>query len=133
LRAPPATERKGRNFLAGLARCLHGGARRQKRIEHPLIATSSQVHCQEDRHMRPTATLLVISTALILAGCVLKEPRVQYAQSRAIDADIDATHVVGPTATSPARTQTDSAATIAPWRNEEQTDHLRALREQLAQ
>ncbi len=83
--------------------------------------------------MRPNSPILVVLAALVVAGCVLKEPRLQYAQSRAIDTDIDATHVVGPTMTSPARTQTDASPTLAPWRNEEQTDHLRALREQLAQ
>jgi hypothetical protein len=83
--------------------------------------------------MRPKASILVVLAALALAGCVLKEPEVHYAQSRAIDVDIDATHVVGPTSTSPARTVTDPSPTIAPWRNEELADHLKALREQLAQ
>lgn len=83
--------------------------------------------------MRPNAILFVVVAALALAGCALKEPRPQYAQSRAIDVDIDATHVVGPTSTSPARTLTDQSPTITPWRNEELIDHSRALHEQLAQ
>jgi len=83
--------------------------------------------------MRPKASFLVGLAALALAGCVLKEPKLEFAQSRAIDADIDATHVVGPTSTSPARTATNPSPTIAPWRSEELTDQSRALREQLAQ
>jgi hypothetical protein len=83
--------------------------------------------------MRPKAVIIAGLAALALAGCDSSNPPVAYRQSRAIDADIDATHVFGPTTTSPARTQMDPPATLAPWRNEEVTDHLRALREQLAQ
>ena len=83
--------------------------------------------------MRPKASILVVLAALALAGCVLTEPRPQYAQSRAIDVDIDATHVVGPPSTSQARTTIDPPTTITPWRNEERVDDSRALREQLAQ
>jgi hypothetical protein len=82
--------------------------------------------------MRPKASILVVLAALALAGCVLKEPRPQYAQSRAIDVDIDATHVVGPTSISPARTTADPPTAIAPWRNEEHVDNSRALHPSLA-
>ena len=83
--------------------------------------------------MSSTTEVFACLALLVLAGCATDRPRLQIAQSRAIDTDIDATHVVGPTSTSPARTQSDVPPTLAPWRNEEVTDHLRALREQLAQ
>lgn len=77
----------------------------------------------------PTTIFLGV-LALAVAGCA-DVPLRQYSdssQSRAIDTDIDATHVVGPTTTSPARNEADPSMALAPWRGEETIDHLDNLR-----
>ena len=78
--------------------------------------------------MKPSlVTILGAAAALALAGCVdtAPVPAPGYGQSRAIDQDIAATHVVGPTATSPSYTQTTPSPTLTPWRNEEVLDNQR--------
>jgi hypothetical protein len=65
---------------------------------------------------------LAAISALALAACSDSVPTPGYAQGRAIDQDIDATHVVGPTTTSPAFTAKNPLATLTPWRNEEKID-----------
>ncbi len=70
---------------------------------------------------------------LALAGCADDAPGPRYTQSRAIDQDIDATHVVGPTATSPAFTQKVPTPALTPWRNEETLDLKREQTGQLPQ
>ena len=50
---------------------------------------------------RLKATILGTMAALALAGCGSSVPTSSYYQSRAIDQDIAATHVFGPTTTSP--------------------------------
>lgn len=62
------------------------------------------------------------SSLLALAACADNVPTPGFTQGRAIDQDIDATHVVGPTATSPAFTAHDPTPTLVPWRNEENVD-----------
>lgn len=64
-------------------------------------------------------------TMLALAACAEPVPAPNYPQSRAIDQDIEATHVVGPTATSPAFTEHVTAPALTPWRNEETIDSQR--------
>jgi hypothetical protein len=59
---------------------------------------------------------------LALAACSDHVPAPVYGQSRAIDQDIDATHVVGPTTTSPAFTAKNPEPVLTPWRNEEKID-----------
>jgi hypothetical protein len=59
---------------------------------------------------------------LALAACSDNVPAPSYGQGRAIDQDIEATHVVGPTTTSPAFTERNPAPTLTPWRNEEKID-----------
>jgi hypothetical protein len=78
--------------------------------------------------MKRITAIIVGLSALALAGCANanRAPAPGYAQSRAIDQDIDATHVVGPTTISPAFTQKDTAPTLTPWRNEETIDRQRA-------
>ena len=71
--------------------------------------------------MKRTAFLIAIA-ALALAGCSDRVPPPSYAQDRAIDQDIDATHVVGPTVTSPAFTQKVPEPALTPWRAEETID-----------
>ncbi|HXE27289.1 MAG TPA: hypothetical protein VN656_02185 [Stellaceae bacterium] len=68
------------------------------------------------------AIFLIAISGLALAACADHVPVPGYAQSRAINQDIDATHVVGPTATSPAFTAKDPPPTLTPWRNEEKID-----------
>jgi hypothetical protein len=85
--------------------------------------------------MSRTSRILLGVIAMALAGCAGGPPP-QYSessQSRAIDTDIDATHVVGPTTTSPARTEPDPSMAQAPWRDEETIDHLNTLRDQREQ
>jgi hypothetical protein len=85
--------------------------------------------------MSVTSRILLGVIAMALAGCAGGPPR-QYSessQSRAIDTDIDATHVVGPTTTSPARNQPDPSMALAPWRGEETIDHLDNLRDEREQ
>ena len=72
--------------------------------------------------MKRTAVFLSAGTALALLGCGDHVPAPDYAQSRAISQDIDATRVVGPTATSPAYTAKSPLPTLTPWRNEEKID-----------
>jgi hypothetical protein len=76
--------------------------------------------------MKRIIAIALGAAALAMAGCADRVPPPAYTQSRAIDQDIDATHVVGPTATSPAFTQKDTAPTLTPWRNEETIDTQRA-------
>ena len=74
--------------------------------------------------MKRTAVFLPLAAISIfmLAGCSDSAPPPGYAQGRAIDQDIDATHVVGPTTTSPAFTAKSPLQTLTPWRNEERID-----------
>jgi len=71
--------------------------------------------------MKRTAFFVAISL-LALAGCSGPVPPAGYDQSRAIGQDIDATHVVGPTVTSPSFTERNPTPTLTPWRNEEKID-----------
>ena len=72
--------------------------------------------------MKRTVVFLLGGAALALLGCGDHSPAPGYAQSRAINQDIDATHVVGPTPTSPAFTAKNPLQTLTPWRNEEKID-----------
>jgi len=72
--------------------------------------------------MKRTAGFLLANAALALIGCGDHSPAPGYAQGRAISQDIEATHVVGPTATSPAFTAKNPLPTLTPWRNEEKID-----------
>ena len=70
--------------------------------------------------LRAKTTILAAMTALALAGCSSSVPTPAFSSNRAIDQDIAATHVVGPTTTSPALTQVDTTpTTLTPWRNEQ--------------
>jgi hypothetical protein len=62
------------------------------------------------------------SLLLALAACSDDVPAPAYGQGRAIDQDIEATHVVGPTVSSPAFTERNPAPSLTPWRNEEKID-----------
>ena len=75
--------------------------------------------------MRPKLTIVVSLAVFVLAGCASDGLPPQISQSRAIDTDIDATHVVGPVPMNSASPST------APWRGEEDTDQLRSWRQQL--
>jgi hypothetical protein len=74
--------------------------------------------------MKRTIAFLSLAaiSVLALAACSDAVPAPGYTQSRAIDQDIDATHVVGPTTTSPAFTAKNPLPTLTPWRNEERID-----------
>jgi len=74
--------------------------------------------------MKRAVALLSLAAiaALALAACSDSVPAPGYAQGRAIDQDIDATHVVGPTVTSPAFTAKNPSPVLTPWRNEEKID-----------
>ena len=65
---------------------------------------------------------LAAFSVLALAACSDAVPTPGYTQSRAIDQDIDATHVVVPTVTSPAFTERTPALGLTPWRAEENVD-----------
>lgn len=65
---------------------------------------------------------LAMISVLALPACSDAIPTPGYTQSRAINQDIDATHVVGPTTTSPAFTAKSPLPTLTPWRNEEKID-----------
>ena len=71
-------------------------------------------------------TIAFLSLAMILMSalpaCSDAVPAPGYTQSRAINQDIDATHVVGPTTTSPAFTQKVPSPALTPWRAEETND-----------
>jgi hypothetical protein len=72
---------------------------------------------------RTVAFLSLAGISLIaLAACADNVPPPSYGQGRAIDQDITATHVVGPTVTSPAFTERHPTPTLIPWRNEENID-----------
>ncbi|HWE74286.1 MAG TPA: hypothetical protein VG328_14065 [Stellaceae bacterium] len=72
---------------------------------------------------RAAAFLSLAGISLIgLAACAGNVPAPSYTQGRAIDQDITATHVVGPTVTSPAFTERNPTPTLIPWRNEEKID-----------
>lgn len=74
--------------------------------------------------MKRTAAFLALSAIWVpaLAACADSVPAPGYTQSRAIDQDIEATHVVGPTTTSPAFTQKVPSPALTPWRAEETND-----------
>jgi hypothetical protein len=79
--------------------------------------------------MKRTVTLssfvgpLVAGVALVaLAACSDNAPAPTYSQGRVINQDIEATHVVGPTVTSPAFTERNPTPSLIPWRNEEKID-----------
>jgi hypothetical protein len=74
--------------------------------------------------MKRTIAFLSLAAISVLAltACSDAVPVPGYTQSRAINQDIDATHVVGPTTTSPSFTAKDPQATLTPWRNEEKID-----------
>ncbi len=77
--------------------------------------------------MKPSiAAILVLITGPALSSCTNAVPTPVYSQSSAIDQDVRATHVVGPTTTSPAFTEQDPSPAIAPWHNEELVDRQRA-------
>jgi hypothetical protein len=59
---------------------------------------------------------------LALVACADDVPAPTFTQGRAIDQDITATHVVGPTVTSPAFTERHPTPSLIPWRNEENID-----------
>jgi hypothetical protein len=71
---------------------------------------------------RTVALSLAGMSLLALAACSDAMPAPTYGQGRAINQDIEATHVVGPTATSPAFTERNPTPTLTPWRNEEKID-----------
>jgi hypothetical protein len=75
--------------------------------------------------MKHIVAVAFACSLLVLAGCADRAPTPSFAQSRAIDQDIDATHVVGPTTTSPAFTAHVAAPALTPWRNEETIDSRR--------
>ena len=81
--------------------------------------------------MKRTAGFLLAGAALALFGCGDHAPAPGYAQSRAINQDIEATHVVGPTGTSPAFTQKVPSPALTPWRAEETNDLGRQQTSQL--
>jgi hypothetical protein len=74
--------------------------------------------------MKRTVAFLSLAgiSLLALAACADNVPTPGFTQGRAIDQDIEATHVVGPTVTSPAFTAHDPTPTLVPWRNEENID-----------
>ncbi len=74
--------------------------------------------------MKRTVAFLSLAgmSLLALAACSDAVPAPTYGQGRAINQDIEATHVVGPTATSPAFTERNPTPTLTPWRNEEKID-----------
>jgi hypothetical protein len=79
-------------------------------------------------------TIAALSLAAIaMIGCSNRVPTPGYAQSRAIDQDIEATHVVGPTTTSPSFTQKVPSPALTPWRAEETNDLGRQQTSQLPQ
>jgi hypothetical protein len=65
---------------------------------------------------------LAAFSLLALAACADDVPAPVYGQGRAIDQDITATHVVGPTVTSPSFTERNPTPTLIPWRSEENID-----------
>ena len=81
--------------------------------------------------MKRTAVFLVGGAALALLGCGDHLPAPAYTQSRAINQDIEATHVVGPTTTSPGFTQKIPNPALTPWRAEETNDLGRQQTSQL--
>ena len=81
--------------------------------------------------MKRTAVLLLGSATLSLLGCNDQVPAPAYTQSRAINQDIEATHVVGPTTTSPGFTQKVPSPALTPWRAEETNDVGRQQTSQL--
>ena len=81
--------------------------------------------------MKRTGVFLLGGAALTLLGCGDHLPAPGYAQSRAINQDIEATHVVGPTTTSPGFTQKIPSPALTPWRAEETNDLGRQQTSQL--
>jgi hypothetical protein len=71
--------------------------------------------------LRLKATIFAAAAGFALAGCAGNFSTPSYSENRAIDQDIASTHVVGPTTTSPAFTQENTAlpTTLAPWHNEQ--------------
>lgn len=76
--------------------------------------------------MKRTLAIFAGLSMAVLAGCSDAVPAPGYAQSRAIDQDIEATHNVGPTAGSPSLIQPEINQAAAPWRNEEMIDQRKA-------
>jgi hypothetical protein len=73
--------------------------------------------------MKRTVVFLSLGVSLLaLAACDDSVPPPTYGQGRAINQDIEATHVVGPTVSSPAFTERNPTPTLTPWRNEEKID-----------
>jgi hypothetical protein len=73
--------------------------------------------------MKRTVAFLSLGVSLLaLAACSDDVPAPAYGQGRAINQDIEATHVVGPTVSSPAFTERNPTPTLTPWRNEEKID-----------
>ncbi len=76
--------------------------------------------------MKRTVAIWSLTTIslLALAACADDVPAPGYTQARAIDQDITATHVVGPTVSSPAFTARNPTPTLIPGRNEENIDAM---------
>ena len=72
--------------------------------------------------MKRTLAIFAGLSMAVLAGCSDAVPAPSYAQSRAIDQDIEATHNVEATAGSPSFIQPQLNQAAAPWRNEEIID-----------
>jgi hypothetical protein len=73
--------------------------------------------------MKPAVGFLPLGVLILaLAACSDNVPAPTYGQGRAINQDIEATHVVGPTTTSPAFTERNPTPSLIPWRNEEKID-----------
>ena len=77
------------------------------------------------------AVLYLAAISSVVGACSDRVPTPGYAQSRAIDQDIEATHVVGPTTTSPGFTQKVPSPALTPWRAEETNDLGRQQTSQL--
>jgi hypothetical protein len=81
--------------------------------------------------MKRTAVIALVAGALSLPACSDHVPGPAYTQSRAINQDIEATRVVGPTTTSPGFTQKIPSPALTPWRAEETNDLGRQQTSQL--
>jgi hypothetical protein len=81
--------------------------------------------------MKRTAVIALGVAALSLPACSDHVPEPAYTQSRAINQDIEATHVVGPTTSSPGFTQKIPSPALTPWRAEETSDLGRQQTSQL--
>jgi hypothetical protein len=81
--------------------------------------------------MKRTAVIALGVASLSLPACSDHVPEPAYTQSRAINQDIEATHVVGPTTSSPGFTQKIPSPALTPWRAEETNDLGRQQTSQL--